>query len=793
MTDNNNNNNNSTTTNNEAIINVPENRVLTGAGMPTFDFFLEDESIKDVNLLSKPFRKDLNLPDRSKGFLIHNVLSKKECLYYIEESNKRGYKTIEKEFPQEYRNNTRFFGKSQQLSEGLWKRMLPFFQSSDLEGVKPYGFDQSGVWVPVGLDDCFTFGRYEPGGRFKPHFDATYAENPDKRSIYTIQIYLNDDYEGGKTNFYKLENPLDTEKHQLVESVTPRTGSAVIFNHDTLHEGAEVTNGVKYIVRVDMMFIRIDKDQELPESQKLELQKARKLFFEADSAEKDKQDLKMAIQLYVEAQMLLLNYRSIEKTPPPPPRSTATIGSLSDFLLFEILKYSSIKDVGRFICTSKQYSQICKKNQLWKKLYIKNFSYEAYQLEEKSKTNTKPSKTIGGKLNTPKKSPISFNLIKKFMNLSVSKPEYEKNWYLTFQSVEAFLKGRYMMFDFGTEFVKFCDQLGNFRMIPQRASKHQEYSPHYVMSSFDREYWLVGNSAGSNYQVCVKKGELNGEKGEVCNEIIKHVFSSEYSPRKKQNSPVVIAVSPKMFGQQAAAKNGLESIRKSLKTIEFVYFANSGLLALQSHGLVSGTVVMMGMGHTLIVPFINGAQLPQYIEFEISGMTLKEYISDKITLYGSDKQLKSIIRVESLTWNNQLSVSDDYNKDLGTHYDPKVICQKSPEIYFNPQMVKENMKKGLVEATHLLIESYRPKVATSAKDDDRLNLEQFELLQNVVVTGGISTTKNLTERFTRELKEFNNLYTVFHSKDPMNDVLKGALVNSTLTEPYHDNYQKQAI
>ena len=42
--------------------------------------------------------------------------------------------------------------------------------------------------------------------------------------------------------------------------VTPREGTALIFNHDTLHEGLPVTAGVKYILRTDLMFHRVDRE-----------------------------------------------------------------------------------------------------------------------------------------------------------------------------------------------------------------------------------------------------------------------------------------------------------------------------------------------------------------------------------------------------------------------------------------------------------------------------------------------------------------------------------------------------
>ena len=42
--------------------------------------------------------------------------------------------------------------------------------------------------------------------------------------------------------------------------VTPKEGTALIFNHDTLHEGLPVTEGVKYIIRTEIMYCRVDTE-----------------------------------------------------------------------------------------------------------------------------------------------------------------------------------------------------------------------------------------------------------------------------------------------------------------------------------------------------------------------------------------------------------------------------------------------------------------------------------------------------------------------------------------------------
>lgn len=86
------------------------------------------------------------------------------------------------------------------------------------------------------------------------------------QSIYTLVLYLNDaqtesaPFVGGDTNFLKEEEEaadgvaVSTDEisratsrpHQVLCSVAPRAGSALLFKHQALHEGAPLVSGTKY-------------------------------------------------------------------------------------------------------------------------------------------------------------------------------------------------------------------------------------------------------------------------------------------------------------------------------------------------------------------------------------------------------------------------------------------------------------------------------------------------------------------------------------------------------------------
>lgn len=96
---------------------------------------------------------------------------------------------------------------------------------------------------PVGANERFRCYRYDPGERFKPHYDGAFARDAHERSLLTLMVYLNEGFAGGATAFldYGLE-------------VVPRTGMALIFQHFLLHEGCAVQSGVKYALRSDVMY-----------------------------------------------------------------------------------------------------------------------------------------------------------------------------------------------------------------------------------------------------------------------------------------------------------------------------------------------------------------------------------------------------------------------------------------------------------------------------------------------------------------------------------------------------------
>lgn len=127
------------------------------------------------------------------------------------------------------RNNHRVLHKNTRLADELWSQL------------RDHAPQQVGDALAVGLNEMFRFYRYQPGQQFRKHRDQSYIRNSLEASYFTFMIYLNDNFSGGATTFSNLV-------------VAPQKGMALIFYHFLEHEGSEVTEGTKYVLRTDIMY-----------------------------------------------------------------------------------------------------------------------------------------------------------------------------------------------------------------------------------------------------------------------------------------------------------------------------------------------------------------------------------------------------------------------------------------------------------------------------------------------------------------------------------------------------------
>lgn len=212
--------------------------------------------------------------DDGSAFVLSNVLSQAECESLIRQAEKLGMESCG--YSSSIRVTDRVAANSEAVAGVLFDRIKPFLEPSiDLSDKVwsslsyPRGIPGSipnRKWTPIGLNPVFRLCRYKPGGFFLPHHDGGFEQHPyNNRSLKTFMIYLNDDFEGGPTNFYN-----ESQRHyqqgdpsKIVYSYQPKAGDALVFNSSITHDGGELLNGQKYIMRSEVMYSSVTNDTEV--------------------------------------------------------------------------------------------------------------------------------------------------------------------------------------------------------------------------------------------------------------------------------------------------------------------------------------------------------------------------------------------------------------------------------------------------------------------------------------------------------------------------------------------------
>ncbi|GAA5091745.1 2OG-Fe(II) oxygenase [Chryseobacterium ginsengisoli] len=171
-------------------------------------------------------------------FLIENYLSDSECDRYIELTQDKVFEEAKinmggrQMMSKGVRNNDRLMIFDKDLAKNLFEKASEFL---------PQTHEDYNV---LDFNEMFRIYKYSPGQRFKMHRDGSYIRNENEKSFYTFLIYLNDDFEGGETEFENLF------------TVAPKKGSALVFYHPLRHEGKTLISGLKYVLRTDVMYLK---------------------------------------------------------------------------------------------------------------------------------------------------------------------------------------------------------------------------------------------------------------------------------------------------------------------------------------------------------------------------------------------------------------------------------------------------------------------------------------------------------------------------------------------------------
>jgi len=195
--------------------------------------------------------KSKKVIDPPKDAFTLSVLSPTESRKLIQLCELYGFEDCG--YPKNYRSNTRMITQDAALANKLYQRVRQCCPET-------YTFDNQ-TWRMCGLNERFRWCKYVKGQRFGVHCDANFTRSATEMSLYTLNIYLNDgekEFAGGRTCFYNHKGGYGKKSnYELSVGVVAKPGLAVIFNQvpeNIFHDGEEVTKGVKYLMRSDVMY-----------------------------------------------------------------------------------------------------------------------------------------------------------------------------------------------------------------------------------------------------------------------------------------------------------------------------------------------------------------------------------------------------------------------------------------------------------------------------------------------------------------------------------------------------------
>lgn len=202
------------------------------------------------------------------AYQLLNVFSEQECRKLLKTSEELGYlKDAAVSLPREIRHNDNVTIVVDDATERLiWQRIESLTQQNLAI------FDDK---KPLGINTRFRFYRYQEGDYFKYHIDGDWPGSKvegdtlihnaysDRYSKMTFLILLNDNFEGGDTQFLvnadQPGKPAKRGDRQAQVNVRTPAGGVLLFPHGhhslhCLHSSTPITKGVKYIIRTDMLF-----------------------------------------------------------------------------------------------------------------------------------------------------------------------------------------------------------------------------------------------------------------------------------------------------------------------------------------------------------------------------------------------------------------------------------------------------------------------------------------------------------------------------------------------------------
>ncbi|KAF9359086.1 hypothetical protein BGX26_000186 [Mortierella sp. AD094] len=201
----------------------------------------------------KPILSQHRQSEQIVAFTLQDVISPRECQSLIERSEATGYQIAminmasgEGIHVPGYRDGHRCIIDDHAVAAELWERIKHHV---------PAVYKSRPV---IGMNERLRFLKYGPGDKFQPHMDGEYRRTDGSGHVtkITVQFYLNQDCQGGATSFLqeKMIWADEDEGTREIVAVPPKTGQVLVFQHDLVHEGSKVTEGLKYVIRSDILY-----------------------------------------------------------------------------------------------------------------------------------------------------------------------------------------------------------------------------------------------------------------------------------------------------------------------------------------------------------------------------------------------------------------------------------------------------------------------------------------------------------------------------------------------------------
>lgn len=149
-------------------------------------------------------------------------------------------------------HNLRKFNNNQDFKNGkvVAPEMSTFIWNQIRDYLPPNYTDINGrTWKFIGVSKYIMFASILPGQSFPIHTDtgAEFNIQTGEESKFTLLIYLNDDFNGGRTVFY------DSLSFEKTVEIVPVCGRTLLFDIDFFHSGEQVLTGEKKWIGTELV------------------------------------------------------------------------------------------------------------------------------------------------------------------------------------------------------------------------------------------------------------------------------------------------------------------------------------------------------------------------------------------------------------------------------------------------------------------------------------------------------------------------------------------------------------